>query len=331
MKQKEENLTGEFAGVSTFGTPAHALGSIRFTDATDLFMLGAIKQPVKMIGGGSNLLFCKPFMGVLLQRVGDATVHIDGTTLLASAHVELDRLCAEAASGGLHGLENLSGIPGTLGGALTQNAGAYGVEIADLVEHIDLFDIQARQMLRVGPEWMQYAYRSSRLKTPDFHSRYIILEAALRLGGEPRTDYGNLRAELGSQAPTPANIRQCVLKMRREKLPDLAEFGSCGSFFRNPEVPAELVPEGVNAFVLANGLYKVPAARLIDLCGLKGWRQGSAFVWPKQPLVIASDGGADTNPDDVVAVCRHVQTTVMNRFNIALEPEVELIGLHNTI
>ncbi len=327
----EENFSGPFAGVSTFGCPAYARGIIKFVDAIDLLMLGAIKQPVKMIGGGSNLLFCKPLNGVLVQRVGSPTIQFEGSTLFASAHAELDQLCAAAAARGIHGLENLSGIPGTLGGALTQNAGAYGAEISEVVEYLDIYDIQAQQLLRVGPEWMQYAYRSSRLKTADFHTDYIILEAALRLGGEPRLDYGNLRAELGTDSPTPENIRRCVLKMRGEKLPDLAEFGSCGSFFRNPEVPADMVPEGVNSFALPNGLHKLPAARLIDLCGLKGWRNGTAFVWPKQPLVIASDAGADTQAADVVAVCRHVQETVMNRFGIALEPEVELVGLNTTL
>lgn len=310
------------APLTTFGIPARAAALVRWTSDEDLrlaFADASLPRPFKPIGGGSNLLFTGDFGGtLLLQEPAEPTLSGD-----VAASVTLDSLCRAAAEAGLRGPENLSGIPGSLGGALVQNAGAYGVEIGEFLVSARLFDSVQSTVLTVDREWMRYAYRSSRLK--EENGRYILIDARLRFGeGDARIDYGNLRAELGDAAPTAMAVREAVLRVRDSKLPRPEAVGSAGSFFRNPEVdPAVLTPE-MPRYPLAGGLVKVPAAWLIDRCGLKGRRVGGAMVWESQPLVIVNADGRAT-ASDVLALESEIIRTVRNRFNITLTPEVEHI------
>lgn len=313
----------EVGDLTTFRIPARAAALVRWHDIADLLRALAddsLPRPLKVIGGGSNLLLTKPFEGTLLLRTGQPRVTVEGLVMQADAHAVLDSLCELTASLALRGMENLSGIPGTLGGALVQNAGAYGAETGALLIDAELLDTVGGGLLTVGRDWMRYAYRSSRLKAEA--GRYVILSARLQLRLESapaNLDYGNLR-ELAD--PTPWRVRQAVLSTRRAKLPEPAEVGSAGSFFRNPEVPAGLLDADMPRYDLGNGLYKVPAAWLIDRAGLKGASVGGASVWPGQPLVIVNTDGHAT-ADDVVALEHMIVSEVHRRFNITLNPEVE--------
>lgn len=326
MNQINIELNAEVGRLTTFGIPARAAALVSWHTAADLRAVMAdagLPRPLKIIGGGSNLLFTGPFEGSLLVRRGEPRIERDGLLWTADAHVVLDDLCALVASAGLRGMENLSGIPGTLGGALVQNAGAYGAETGALLHRAELLDLQSGEILSVDREWMHYAYRSSRLKTDE--GRYAILSATLRLqpaDAEPNLSYGNLGALLEGKKPTPINVRRAVLTMRNSKLPDPAVTGSAGSFFRNPEVPACLLRDDMPRFDLGNGLFKVPAAWLIDHAGLKGACVGGASVWPSQPLVIVNTRGEATSAD-VLALEQKIVRTVSERFSINLIPEVE--------
>lgn len=313
----------EVGALTTFRISAPAKTLVEWHGADDLREALRLRGPFKALGGGSNMLFTGPYDGVVLRRVGEPQVEIDGGICTVDAHMELDRLCALTAMADLRGMENLSGIPGTLGGALVQNAGAYGVEIADVVASIDMMDLTTGETLTVNRDWMEYAYRTSRLKRED--GRYIILSAKLRLlpGDFPANlDYGNLRTVIGRNDPTPAAVRGAVLAVRADKLPDPAVVGSAGSFFRNPEVPAKLLGDDMPRYALANGLYKVPAAWLIDHAGLKGAAVGGASLWPSQPLVIVNTCGTATAAD-VLGLEKMIVESVRDTFNITLQPEVE--------
>ncbi len=313
----------EVGHLTTFRIPARAAALVRWRDVADLRRALAddsLPRPLKVIGGGSNLLLTKPFGGTLLLRTGEPKAVIADMVMQADAHAVLDGLCELTASLGLRGMENLSGIPGTLGGALVQNAGAYGAETGALLIDAELLDTVSGRLLTVSREWMRYAYRSSRLKAEA--GRYVIISARLQLQPESapaNLDYGTLR-ELSD--PTPRRVRQAVLSTRRAKLPDPAEVGSAGSFFRNPEVPAALLEADMPRYDLGNGLYKVPAAWLIDRAGLKGAAVGGASVWPGQPLVIVNTDGRATAAD-VVGLEHTIVSEVQRRFNITLNPEVE--------
>ncbi len=322
-------FNAEVRHLTTFRLPARVAALARWSRPSDLqALLGdvSLPRPLKVIGGGSNLLFTRRFEGTLLLRDGVPTAEIEGNCLRASANATLDDLCALASEAGLRGPENLSGIPGTLGGAIVQNAGAYGVETGDLLETARLLDLRTGEILTVDPEWLQFSYRFSRLKSES--GRYAVLDATLRLrpADTPAVlGYGNLSAAFAADTPTPAEVRRVVLEMRGAKLPDPSLIGSAGSFFRNPEVERAKADEiGAPRFELPSGLVKVPAAWLIDNAGLKGTRIGGAAVWPSQPLVIVNADGKATAAD-VLALETLIVQTVEKRFSITLIPEVEHI------
>ncbi|MCM1310922.1 MAG: UDP-N-acetylmuramate dehydrogenase [Bacteroides sp.] len=314
--------------LTTFGVAAQSAAVAEWQTPADLRAILAdesLPRPLKVIGGGSNLLFTKSFGGTLLLRSGEPEVRLNGLQLYADGHAVLDDLCELAAAIGLRGMENLSGIPGSLGGALVQNAGAYGAETGDLLLTAEFFDLQTGEIFTAGRDWMSYSYRSSRLK--EEIGRYVILSAYLQLqpGDTPANlGYGNLRATLGDAEPTPMAVREAVLITRDSKLPNPAFVGSAGSFFRNPEVGAEkLLPE-MPRFELGNGLFKVPAAWLIDHVGMKGASEGGASTWPSQPLVIVNTLGRATAAD-VLNLESRIINAVRERYGITLIPEVEHI------
>lgn len=321
------DYSADLAPLTTFGIHAKAAAVARWQTVADLRAIIAdtsLPRPLKPIGGGSNLLFTRDFPGTLLLRTGRPEVNADrGALWSVDAGITLDNLCAMTAMADLRGLENLSGIPGTLGGAIVQNAGAYGAEISQVLVSATLLDMTTGELLTVNREWMDYSYRSSRLKIEG--DRYVILSALIRLqpGDFPANlAYGNLQSVIGSAEPTPAAVRAAVLSIRASKLPDPAVIGSAGSFFRNPEVPASALTTDMPRYDLGNGLFKVPAAWLIDHAGLKGSACGGASLWPSQPLVIVNTNGSATSAD-VLALEQHIIATVGARFSITLTPEVE--------
>ena len=314
----------DIAPLTTFGIPARAAALVRWTDADDLRQVMAdesLPRPLKAIGGGSNLLFTSDFEGtILLREAPEGERFVPG--LPVSGAMVLDEFCRQAAEAGVRGPENLSGIPGTIGGALVQNAGAYGAEIGEFLAAARLFDTVSGEVLTVSRDWMRFAYRHSRLKEES--GRYIIVDALFEFADDApaRLEYGNLSRELQGTEPTAQAVRDAVIRVRNSKLPQPAEVGSAGSFFRNPEVdPAMLEPE-MPRFILPSGLAKVPAAWLIDRCGFKGARRGGAMVWPQQPLVICNPEFKATAAD-VVALENEIIGAVKERFNITLLPEVE--------
>lgn len=340
------NLPTDLSRRNTFGMKVRCARLLECTEAADLDALDwdALPAPVKVIGGGSNLLFTGDFPGTLLHaavrgvRFTDAP---DGTVLLeAGAGEPFDGLCADAARRGLWGLENLSLIPGEAGGAAVQNIGAYGVEVKDVLVRVEAYDRQAAGHVALAAADCGYGYRDSRFKRePD---RFVVTGAVFRLRRDrsPQLGYRGVREALqrggwdGDPAGlTPQAVREAVIGIRREKLPDPAETGSAGSFFKNPVLARAdfdaLQERERDAFgeiphYDLGGSVKVPAAWLIDRCGLKGLRRGGAQVCPTQPLVLVNATG-DAAPEDVLALEEAIIETVRERFGIRLHPEVEHI------
>lgn len=318
----------DITALTTFGIKAEAAAVATWRNADDLRAImddRSLPRPFKIIGGGSNLLFTGPFGGTVLRRTGPAVILFDGTTATADGHTVLDDLCGAACAEGLRGLENLSGIPGTLGGALVQNAGAYGAETGMVAESVELFDCLTGETFTADPGWMAFGYRTSRLKAEN--GRYVVMSARMTLKpteSPASLDYGNLRAELEGVSPTPQAVRDAILAIRDRKLPRPETTGSAGSFFRNPEVDPGCLSEEMPRYILPDGRAKVPAAWLIDRCGLKGRRAGGAMVWESQPLVIVNATG-NASAGDVLELERLIVTTVQEKFGITLTPEVEHI------
>lgn len=297
--------------------------------------LKALPQPVFHMGAGSNLLFTKDFPGTILHSnikfIKYVDMGLDEVLLTVGSGVVFDDLIANVAGNGLWGMENLSLIPGEVGAAAVQNIGAYGVEAKDVISGVVCLDTKDRTktVFKVGE--CAYGYRDSRFK----HERgsYIITSVLFRVTRKysPKLDYGGVRAALEGrdlQALTPMDVREAIIGIRNAKLPDPAQIGSAGSFFKNPVITREhferfATPETPH-YDLPDGTVKVPAAWLIDQCGFRGKVLGGAQVYEKQPLVIVNASG-DASPEDVLALENQIIASVQKQYDITLHPEVDHI------
>ena len=310
---------------------------VEVTDPKDLLTLDfdSLPQPLFVMGGGSNLLFTKDFPGTVLHLCNKGYTILPDSLVRVGAGVVFDDFCAWAAAQGLWGPENLSLIPGEVGASAVQNIGAYGVEAKDIIDTVHAFDRTTRTFVDIPGADCGYGYRTSLFKT-DWKGRYIITAVTFRLSAvpQPKLDYGGVRKALGDREPTPQVIRETVIGIREQKLPDPKVTGSAGSFFCNPVIERDHFEKIVAIAKAENGpeyevphydvgeRVKVPAAWMIDQCGFKGAREGGAQVYPKQPLVIVNETGEAT-PDEIIALEQRVIGTIREKYGIELHPEVE--------
>jgi UDP-N-acetylmuramate dehydrogenase len=230
---------------------------------------------------------------------------------------------------GLGGLENLSLIPGTVGAAPIQNIGAYGLEIKDVFHSLTVLDLASGARRTLGATECRFGYRDSVFKHAD-GAGLVVLDVtfALPQQWQPNLRYAELAQALaaaGIDAPTPRQVSDIVIAIRRRKLPDPAEIGNAGSFFKNPVVPGAQCRDLLERFpqlvhhAQPDGSEKLAAGWLIDQCGWKGKQMGAAGVYPKQALVLVNNGGA--TGAEVMALARAIQQDVLERFGVELEPE----------
>jgi len=354
---------------NTFGMKVKAALYIEYDSVDELKSLDykALPQPVLHIGAGSNLLFTRDFPGTVLHSnikfIKYVDMGFDEVLLTVGSGVVFDDFVANVAGNGLWGPENLSLIPGEVGAAAVQNIGAYGVEAKDIISGVVCLDTKdwSKTAFKVGE--LGYDYRDSRFKHE--RGRYIITSVLFRVTRKysPKLDYGGVRAALENRdlsALKPTDVREAIIGIRNAKLPDPAQIGSAGSFFKNPVIPRDhferivaavanpsangkgpgRVPQGtpgpgiappkattatsVPHYDLPDGTVKVPAAWLIDQCGFRGMKLGGAQVYEKQPLVIVNATGSAT-PEDVIALERQIISAVHEKFGIELHPEVDHI------
>lgn len=354
---------------NTFGMKVKAALYIEYDSVDELMSLDykSLPQPIFHIGAGSNLLFTKDFPGTVLHSnikyIKYVDMGLDEVLLTVGSGVVFDDFIANVAGNGLWGPENLSLIPGEVGAAAVQNIGAYGVEAKDIISGVVCLDTKdwTKTVFKVGE--CGYGYRDSRFKHE--RGRYIITSVLFRVTRKysPKLDYGGVRNALeGYDLNTlkPTDIRDAIIRIRNAKLPDPAEIGSAGSFFKNPvisrehferilnaECPSSAAgkgpvpcpekggpdtgiarPQGSHADIphydLPDGTVKVPAAWLIDQCGFRGKKLGGAQVYEKQPLVIVNASGSAT-PEDVLALENEIIAKVKEKYDIVLHPEVDHI------
>lgn len=329
----------DLSAQNTFRMRVSCACYIEYDSAADLGTIDfdSLPKPILSIGKGSNLLFTKDFEGAVLcskiKYIKYFDVGADTVPLAVGAGVKWDDLVLKTCEDKLWGAENLSLIPGTVGAAAVQNIGAYGVEAKDIIAGVTCFDILKKEKTAFKTPECSYGYRESIFKTPEFKERYIITGVLFRLSREaaPKTEYGALKSVFEGAAPTdPMQVREAVIKIREAKLPSVEIVGSAGSFFKNPVVsPLQFTKiiegyENVPHYIQTGGFIKVPAAWMIEQCGLKGASVGGAQVYEKQPLVIINKDDKAT-PQDVLALEKKVIDEVKNRFGVELTPEVEHI------
>jgi UDP-N-acetylmuramate dehydrogenase len=324
--------------LNTFGIAARAAGYAEFESKDDLdaiFTDPAWKgKPWTVIGGGSNILPLGDYGGLVLHPSAGHIVEIgrqgDAARVRVGAGMEWDTLVAWSVDRGYGGLENLSGIPGTVGASPVQNIGAYGAEVKDSLSAVEFYDAQTGEVRRLTGDECRFGYRESVFKH-EWKGRAIVLAVEFRLALKPAFSlgYGDLSREVEALGgPSLENIRTAVLAIRAAKLPDPKVLGNSGSFFKNPVVPAALAevlraeyPE-MPVYPAAEGV-KLAAGWMIDRAGLKGFRQGDAGVHEKQALVLVNYGGASGT--DMLALSDHVIDTVRRTFGVTIEREVNLL------
>jgi len=327
---------------NTFGMDVRCRRFVEFGSVeelrTVLASLGDADRPLLLLGGGSNLLFTHDYDGTVLHSAIKGMEVVDGAeegqVLLRCGSGEVfDDVVAHCVANGWHGAENLSLIPGEVGASAVQNIGAYGAEVKDLIDTVEAVDVTTGEVQLFTNADCCYAYRQSRFKQ-DWRGRYVITHVTYRLSltFEPRLDYGNIRAELqkqGIETPTARQLRDCIIAIRREKLPDPHEMGNAGSFFVNPVVPRSKYEElaaiypNMPHYSLADGQEKIPAGWMIDQCGWKGRSMGRAGVHDKQALVLVNRGGA--TGEDILRLCDTIRSDVKTRFGIDIHPEVNIL------
>lgn len=324
---------------NTFGIDACCDTFVEYdsTDEAAELALRLADGPYLLLGGGSDLLLTGNFHGTVAHSAirGFEVSEAGGDDVVVrcgSAEV-WDDVVSRCVGLGLHGMENLSLIPGEVGASAVQNIGAYGAEVKDLITTVEVVEIGTGRRLTLSNADCRYAYRDSRFKH-DWRDQYIVCYVSYRLSRKfnPRLDYGNIRAELaeeGITSPTPQQLRDAIISIRQAKLPDPKVMGNAGSFFVNPIVSREkflsLQKEwpSMPHYTLSDGREKIPAGWMIEQCGWKGRHLGKAGVHSKQALVLVNLGGATGS--DIIELMRRVQADVKERFGISIVPEVNVV------
>jgi UDP-N-acetylmuramate dehydrogenase len=294
-------------------------------------------RPKFILGGGSNVLFTQNIDALVIHpaikgidKVKEDENHI---WLKVGAGEGWHSFVMHCVENGYAGVENLSLIPGTVGAAPMQNIGAYGIEIKDVVESVEAVALENGQVRVFSKEECAFGYRESIFKK-DLKGQYVVTGVTFVLNKKPslHVGYGDVQktlSEMNVINPTIKDVSEAVIKIRRSKLPDPAEIGNAGSFFKNPEIPAEKFNVLKNEFPAMPGYtvnaetIKVPAGWLIEQAGWKGYRDGAIGVHEKQALVLVNYGGGNGN--DIRELAAKIQASVESKFDIRLSPEVNFI------
>ena len=291
--------------------------------------------PIFMVGEGSDFLAeDNMYEGVVIKYLGDSLEFTpEGSKVLVTAESGLkwDKLVEETVKNELQGLECLSGIPGTVGGAPIQNIGAYGQEISDTFYSLKAYDIENEKYKTFSKDECEFGYRDSIFKNEKFWQKYFILQVTLVLNKNKiaKVNYDSLKAIVGEEAEL-SEIRQAVLKTRQDKLEDPKKVGNAGSFFKNPIVDVqkkenlEKMFPGIKTFPYGDK-FKVSAAWLIEMAGWKGKGFGEAAVSPKHSLILINKTGS-APANDIYTLSEMIVNDVFEKYGIKLEKEVQLIN-----
>jgi len=295
-----------------------------------------LSQPFWHIGQGSNLLFLGDYNGVIIhsgikgiEKIKEADEQV---WLKVGAAEVWDAFVAYCVEKGWGGIENLSLIPGEVGSSAIQNIGAYGAEVSDCIEEVHTCHLPTGEKRVFTNEECDYSYRNSFFKKEENRELYCITHVVYRLSKKPeyQLNYGNVKDLLKGKEISLQTVRETIISIRRNKLPDPAVEGNAGSFFMNPHVGTAHYEElkkqypSMPHYPVDEEVVKIPAAWLIEQCGLKGKTVGGAAVSIKQPLVIINQNKA--TGEDIALLAEEICQTVQEKFGIELQPEVNYVS-----
>lgn len=326
--------------LNTFGISAFAKFFVELNNESDIeefFKSIEFKNNQKLfLGGGSNILFTKDFDGIVvlnkLKGIEIIKEDKDNVFIKSMGGEWWHDLVLFIVNRDLWGIENLSLIPGTVGATPIQNIGAYGVELKDILENVEAYEIETGAKKVFSKEECEFGYRDSIFKNK-LKNKYFISSIILRLNkvGKKNIDYKILKEYLEKNkivVQSPKDISDAVSAIRKSKLPDPIFIGNAGSFFKNVFVTKEKIEEIKSqyedvSFFKENEMIKIPAGWLIEKCGWKGKRIGNVGVHDKQALVLVNYGGA--TGEEIKNLSEQIIASVNSKFGLILEREVNLI------
>jgi UDP-N-acetylmuramate dehydrogenase len=297
------------------------------------------KIPFFILGGGSNILISdKGFKGLVIKMEMKGIEFLPdengNVRVTAAAGEDWDAFVGKCVKKGLYGIETLSLIPGTVGAAPVQNIGAYGSEIKDTVDHVRVFDVTAGKFISVSNVDCHFQYRDSIFKKNP--GKYIITSVTLILKtvAQPVTDYKDVKdyfSKKGIEKPTLAEVREAVIFIRTNKLPDVKLVGTAGSFFKNPFIThakahelKSLYPD-MPLFPIDDKQIKVPLGWILDhVCDYKGISKGNVGTYKNQALVLVNNGNATA--EEIKTFAQELIDVVKEKTGIDVEPEVQYVG-----
>lgn len=318
---------------------------IKYThEMIEMFQLPSFTQliehepaiPILVLGGGSNILLCNDYKGIVIKNEIEFITKINETDtevfVEVGAGVLWQNLVNFAIQNQWGGLENLSLIPGHVGAAPIQNIGAYGVEVASVIEAVHFFHLENRQMLSLNNADCAFGYRDSIFKNK-LKNKTIICSIVFKLQKQPvlNTVYKAIQEVLIARDVKTININEislAVIAIRQSKLPDPKILGNAGSFFKNPIIEEsafkKLQAQFPNVKYHQQGQqYKIYAGWLIENDGWKGFRKNQVGCYSKQALILVNYGGASGK--EIIDLYKQIQQSVFEKFGIFLTPEVNVI------
>jgi UDP-N-acetylmuramate dehydrogenase len=328
---------------NTFGLDYFAECMIRVKSEKEAISLftGTLtwKNPLLILGSGSNILFTSDFKGTILYpeikgiKIEEEEPYNRNVIVSAGAGVNWDDFVAWSVNKGFGGIENLSLIPGKVGATPVQNIGAYGVEVNDRIVKVKTININDGSIRVFNNHECEFGYRNSIFKNRE-KGKYLVTRVYYKLAINPllNLSYESLKEEVNKLgAETLINVRQGVINIRKSKLPDPEIIGNAGSFFKNPVVESCVALNLKNEFPDIpvykdrEGYMKLASAWLIERCGWKGERRGDAGVHNKQALVLINYGNATGK--EIYNLSEEIRKSVHIKFGIDLEREVEIVGV----
>ncbi|MCX6716558.1 MAG: UDP-N-acetylmuramate dehydrogenase [Candidatus Taylorbacteria bacterium] len=297
--------------------------------------------PVFVLGLGSNLLVSdNGFKGIIINILSEgikSEVYNEDVLVIAEAGERWDSLVGYSVWEGLYGLENMSAIPGTVGGGVAGNIGAYGAEVKDRLLWVDALDMRSGNVKRFSNADCVFTYRNSFFKTEEGKNNIIIRAGfLLSKNGKANIAYKDLSDFFAGKTSVPnlKEIRDAIISIRQSKLPDWTKVGTAGSFFKNPTVSEKEfsdlktrfpeIPGRIEDSSLSEKRVKLSLGWILDkICGLKGMSVGRVGTYGNQALVIVNEGGT---ANEVLSFAGSIEKIVKEKTGITIEREVELVG-----
>ena len=324
---------------NTFGIDVIAKRFISIHSLKELQSILSTEKDLFLLSGGSNMLLTndieKLVVHIDIKGISIEKEDEDIIEITVNAGENWHEFVLWTVNKNYGGLENLSLIPGKVGTCPIQNIGAYGVEVKDTITKVTVVEIETGKLNTFTNKECKFGYRDSIFKNDEKDS-IIIVAVSFRLSKKNHvfhTSYGAIETELTSQKidfPTLKHISDAVIAIRKSKLPDPKELGNSGSFFKNPVISKKhfekllLYYPSIPSYQVSETEVKIPAGWLIEQAGFKGKRFGHCGVHEKQALVLVNYGNA--SGVEILNLAKKIQETILEKFEIELEIEVNIIS-----